>query len=150
MKIDVNELKDYAVRFRRAIEKSLKTEDYSWDTNFIRFPYGCCTYASDLLQKYLYNNGIETLSVAGVYNNDSHCWLETYDGIVIDITGDQYSSRKGLMHYSIPVYVGRKDEFHSLFKLYPPAAYEEKNDPLGKGKKESDFEIRYAFVMRYM
>lgn len=117
--------------FRRAIE-----ENRSKDRLLYSFPKGCCTIACSLLQRYLFENGVETDCVVGEYvkngESDSHEWLEYAERIVIDITGDQYSSRNDALKYLIPVYVGPKDEFHQLFQEKPREPYKEPEpDPFG-------------------
>ena len=115
----------------------------------LSFPDGCCTYASDLLQKHLYKKGIITDYMSGQYgdgfNSESHAWLETKDGIVIDITGDQYKNKE--LKFTTPVYVGsRVNGFHDKFKLDARVAYSNIKDPL---VSYSDFDRRYDAVMKY-
>ena len=45
----------------------------------------------------------------------THAWLETSEGIIIDITGDQFGYRRDNLFFDIPVYVGMADSFHRLF-----------------------------------
>lgn len=110
--------------FRRALEKN-KSEMLLLHS----FPKGCCTIACFLLQRFLYENGIETERIVGENSRnskfESHVWLETNDGTVIDITGDQYSSRDDAFSYQIPVYVGPKDKFHQLFRVKYREPYKE-------------------------
>ena len=60
------------------------------------FPRGCCSFASDLLQRYLIEQySFHTWYMSGQYgygwNAKNHAWLESEDCTVIDITGDQYA-----------------------------------------------------------
>lgn len=67
--------------------------------------------------------GITTYYVCGYYGQgdfgavQSHAWLITEDGIVIDITGDQFENKKQFYNYNIPVYVGESDDFYELFEV---------------------------------
>lgn len=84
-----------------------------------RFPHGCCSFASDILQRYFCDHNIFTWYISGSYGygwtKETHAWLETEDGTVIDITGDQYRDKKP--QFTVPVYVGPKnDGFHEKFK----------------------------------
>lgn len=52
------------------------------------------------------------------YNNQSHAWLETVDFcFIIDITGDQFTNNPLFLNYSPKVYVGKRDEFHCMFRV---------------------------------
>ena len=79
---------EMASSFRKAIEDAIDSGNLH-EVNLLGFSVGCCTYASDLLQRYLFENGIVTIQMSGEYGNgrtgESHAWLETLDGIVIDI-----------------------------------------------------------------
>lgn len=117
---------------------------------WLLFPIGCCGMASDLLQRYLFEQGIFTWYMSGRHgygiDSESHAWLETTDGTIIDITGDQYKYKK--LKFKTPVYVGvLADRFHDRFELDEPVAYERKEDPLGINRKA---EIRYKTVMKYI
>ena len=144
--ISEDELKRIAFQFRKAIIEAVfsgKIREMS------SFPVGCCTSASDLLQRYLSERGIFTWYMSGQYghglNFESHAWLETHDGIVIDITGDQYKYK--VLKFSTPVYVGsRADGFHDKFRLNTPVEYSNTKDPF---VSYSDFDRRYDDVMEY-
>ena len=144
--ISEDELERIAFRFRKAI---IEAVDSGTIREMSSFPIGCCTYASNLLQRYLSEREIFTWYMSGQYgygfNSESHAWLETYNGIVIDITGDQYKY-KALM-FTTPVYVGsRADGFHDKFRLSAPMEYSNTKDPF---VSYSDFDRRYDAVMRY-
>ena len=47
----------------------------------------------------------------------SHAWLELSDGVIVDITGDQFKYDKVFLNYNVPVYVGKMDAFHALFDV---------------------------------
>ncbi len=143
-----NELFEIALRFREAIEEIVRAGEIR---EICGFPTGCCVIASDLLQRYLIEQGVFTWYVSGKYgygwdNGESHAWLETQDGIVIDITGDQYKYKK--LRFTKPVYVGpRNDGFHEKFVLAKPVAYYRDNDPLVTFRKQ---DVWYDIVIRHM
>ena len=107
-----------------AIEEAVRAGEIK---EMATFPRGCCSFASDLLQRYLIEQyNFFTWYMSGQYgygwDAESHAWLETQDGIVIDITGDQYAFKK--LKFTKPVYVGpRLDGFHDKFELDEPIAY---------------------------
>ena len=138
---------------------AVKNGDFLSDKNFCEFPRGCCSYASSLLGVWLYDNGINTYDVSGKYEDDhdfqSHEWLETEDGIVIDITRDQFKDSKAPYQCKDRVYVGERDDICELFREY--ANSQDKKiylaiDPdtrteLGHEHKLSE---RYDIIMKYM
>lgn len=143
------ELYDIASKFRNAIQAAIRSGDVS-DINLRNFPFGACGYTSDLLQRYLSEKGVPTLYVSGQYGNGleakNHAWIETLDGTVIDITGDQFASQEP--HFSVPVYVGpRENGFHDKFILEDPKLYQPSEDPFYYDKK---FEDRYRAVIGHM
>lgn len=136
-----------ASTFRTAIEEAVRCGEIKETATF---PYGCCGFASDLLQRFLFEKHIFTWYVSGRYgygwSGESHAWLETRDGTVVDITGDQYKHKKPC--FNEPVYVGeRSDGFHDQFDLDPPVAYQFGDNPI---EWDQDFDCRYRLVMRHM
>lgn len=136
-----------ASAFRKAIKTSIKCGDIT-ETNLRQFPFGCCGYASDLLQRYLFEIGVSTLYYSGQYGYgwtaENHAWLETSNGIVIDITGDQFKDK--VPYFACPVYVGpRENGFHDQFVLKKPIYYHE--DPCANKKW---FETSYNAILRHM
>ena len=89
----VSLLKAEVYRFRHAIDQYVEREPHPFLT---QFPAGCCKHASLLLARYfgemqrmkpeLIANG-RRINEEG--HRESHAWLEL-DGIVIDITADQF------------------------------------------------------------
>ena len=135
-----------AKSFRTAIEETIRKDKiYYYNLRF--FPQGCCTYVSDLLQRYLVEKfEFYTWLMSGEFEKEndfeSHAWLETPDhNTVIDISGDQYRNNKYLS-FDQPVYVGtRIDGFHDKFVLREPIAFTKANDPLWiDRKKESQYQ----------
>ena len=137
-----------ASAFRTAIEEAIRAGEIQ---EMATFPRGCCSFASDLLQRYLTEQyGIFTWYMSGHYgygwDGESHAWLETQDEIVIDITGDQYRYKK--LKFTEPVYIGSRDDgFHDKFELDEPVAYLRDEDPFGRNQ---DFDRRYEAVIRHL
>lgn len=111
-----------AQEFRSAIDDAVSAGEFVRDISFSGFPRGCCGDASELLAEYLEEHGIGTVQICGeylrgeFYDKQSHAWLLTEDGIIIDITGDQFKYNPTFLCYNIPVYVGPMDAFHRLFE----------------------------------
>ena len=126
--IDANELRNIAELFRQAIDVYISSGD---PKNHLlqSFPKGCCTLVSGFLQRYLFDNGVKTFVERGEYRCgnevDNHEWLITDNGIIIDITGDQYRTRQGRIEYDKPVFVGPIDDFHKLFSIKGKEPYTE-------------------------
>ena len=78
-----------------------------------------------MLAQYLIDNGIGPITyVNGTYYGDDsedrwcHAWL-VVDGMVVDITGDQFRHHPAPLTFNIPVYIGPTAEFHRLFEVGP-------------------------------
>lgn len=85
---DIRFIEEIALKFRLAVE-NLAPKDFDESTWFSKFPKGCCGDTSELLSKYLMENGIVVEYVNGVWNTQWHAWLE-YMEYIIDITADQF------------------------------------------------------------
>ena len=73
------------------------------------FPSGCCGVASELLGHYLNTqHGLKAEYICGERDGLTHAWLEL-DGVVIDITGDQFDGRP-------PVFMAAKDEWYTSWE----------------------------------
>lgn len=112
-----------ASEFRTAIENAKAAGEFEFDFSFSQFPRACCGDTSDLLGQYLLENKIKSTYVCGnrYFDNpeegtQSHAWL-LVDGLIVDITGDQFINNSLYYNYSIPVYVGTGDAFHFLFEV---------------------------------
>ena len=147
---DLEKIRSMATMFRKAIERAKYERKL---VGFMtRFPDQTCSYTSDLLQRYLLENGIFTLYVSGDYRIggkvDSHAWLETKDEIIIDITGDQYNNRNDEFFNDCPVYVGGKTKLYSLFRLNgEKLPYILEKSPLGMTKHQLEKEENYSAIV---
>ncbi len=122
---NIAEIRMLAQSFREGIERAVKSGSISSRTTKSTMPYfpkGCCEVASDLLAQYLLENGVHTKSVHGEYDYDDwenkfpHTWLETDEGVIIDITADQFVGKKVFDTFTLlPCYVGLDRGFYSLF-----------------------------------
>ncbi|PWT28230.1 hypothetical protein CPT75_14455 [Butyrivibrio fibrisolvens] len=118
----MSKLYNLVYSFRKAIEAAVIDGCFERKNRMSGFPIGCCDDACDLLGMYLHQKEIDTIKVIGTYRDlipdhlQNHAWLLMGGEVIIDITGDQFSNRKELLFYSIPVYVGKEDEFHKMFK----------------------------------
>lgn len=122
---NITEIRRLALAFREGIERAVGSGDISPRTTkstMPSFPRGCCDIASDLLAEYLLENGIHTKSVHGEYDYDNwenrfpHTWLETEDGVIVDITADQFAGERVFKAYDLmPCYVSTDRTFYYLF-----------------------------------
>ena len=89
---DTLRIRDLAKRLRAAIEAcDLKTLPIT----FHEFPRGSCGDATLILAKHLKDNGQKGFAyVCGMRDGHSHAWLER-DGLIVDITGDQFADNEG-------------------------------------------------------
>lgn len=131
-----DEIKCLAARFRRGAEIALSKGEFK-EQPFNNFPNACCGDATWLVAQYIMdhdpNNSMQYRYVYGRYFDDDfekrcgHVWLEVIwpeikKKAIVDITSDQRQ-----FHYSdvfpacasVPYYVGRKNEFYSLFEVIP-------------------------------
>lgn len=147
-------LKNIAENFRLAIEEAQKAGELKGNMKF--FPNGSCSYTCDLLQRYLHEQGIETFCFYGQASYgecvESHVWLETEDGIIIDITGDQYKSRIGKFYNSISVYVGSMTPFYRLFEQEGSITpyCEPDFDTFGKTQLQLNADYNYEIILKHM
>lgn len=110
---------DEVKHFRDAMDIAKESGEFRTIYPFFKFPKDCCDYTCDLLDQYLSERGIITHQVNCVskYNESwHHVWLETSDGILIDITADQFIEKISQLN-EIPkaVYVGEKGQIHKIF-----------------------------------
>lgn len=72
-----------AQKYRDAIRRAYENGEFH-KLPFSRFPDGCCGAASDILGKFLYENGICTKVVSGIDPDTTHAWLVVDDDIFRD------------------------------------------------------------------
>ena len=111
-----NNLYQLAVRFRKAIDDAKTAGELECEYEPFRkdrmrkFPNDCCDDTCDLFWHYLFDIHGIVLKQYGAYyarEHTRHNWLETEDGIIIDLTGDQFPHRPA-------VYVDTDDSFYRL------------------------------------
>ncbi|AXI60063.1 hypothetical protein DLD99_06135 [Pseudomonas kribbensis] len=94
---------ELATSFRLAVEIVVDTGNVPMHIQ--GFPRGCCGIISELMGEYCNTLGIgEVFYVCGMKDGASHAWLEV-DGLIVDITGDQFSDRPG-------IYVDKPDAWY--------------------------------------
>ena len=119
--ITMSELLHLVCNFRKALEAASVAGEFYHKCVFSGFPKGCCGDTCDLLGQYLISHGIKTGYTSGVWygsnnNQHTHAWLVREDGLVIDITGDQFSDDSQFYNFNFPVYIGEETTFHQLFQ----------------------------------
>lgn len=151
-------LRRIAQSFRDAIDEAkTNREPYIF---FSKFPTGQCGYTTELLAKYLSTKGYtHMLYETGSYHwedfeqnpdhePNQHTWL-IVEGLVVDITGDQYKYYDEPIKNDVPVYVGPKTPYYELFDVHPNGRYETSgyspDDPKGK-----DLDNWYRVIMKHL
>lgn len=115
---NINKLRDIVYDFRKAIEFNLNSTLFSGEIR--RFPERGGVEASIYLKKYLEEKyGIKTAIKIAVNDdellNNSIAWLETTEGLIIDIIGNQDKGIGKDQSKNI-AYIGEYDCFHSGFE----------------------------------
>lgn len=121
-------LEELVSDFRKAIERAKDNNERG--EFFRKFPTGQCGNTSDMLAQYLIDNGFSPITyVNGTYYGDhwddmqAHTWL-IVDGLLIDITGDQFKYHEAPLKNNVPVYVGPMTEYYELFEITPGGMHE--------------------------
>lgn len=147
-----------AQNFRDAIEAAKSNrEPYIF---FDKFPTGQCGYTTELLAKFLSSKGYtDMIYETGVYHwedfevnadhePNQHTWL-LVEGLVIDITGDQFRYYDEPVKNNTSVYVGPKTPYFELFEVHPCGRYKtngyDPNSPMGR-----ELDIWYNVIMKYL
>lgn len=113
-------LKDLVRDFRFAIDKAIVDGCFFYDVRFSHFPNGCCDDTCYLLSQYLIDHGYYCDVITGSYydgipyNNMNHSWIRLQNGLIIDITGDQFKYNS-LFKFDLPVYIGAETDMHKKF-----------------------------------
>lgn len=108
--MDIEAIKNIASRFREALEHTSKEAPRYLPFN--NFPKGCCGLTSSLLGKYLNELGFNCKHIIGTRKNpkedfsQTHAWSEI-EGIIIDITGDQFTDED-----RPAIYVDNEDDWY--------------------------------------
>lgn len=120
----MQKIKELAIRFRSAIDGAKSDGRFMADQNFINFPRGCCGITSELLARFLIDNGVDgtIICMYGTYYDDSlgwpsHSWLRINNDLIVDITGDQFEFYPRPINFKEPVYVGPYTRFHRMFEI---------------------------------
>ena len=106
-KYDLDRIKHLATQFRHACEEYTAYP-------FCFFPEGLCGCTSEMLECYLAENGVPSLTHVWGENPDSeetHAWTRIRDDLIIDITLDQFSKSFP------PVYIGKPLAIHKEFSI---------------------------------
>lgn len=107
--VDRKELDVVAEYFRRAIDEAKAEGQFDWEyepyhkDRMRKFPHDCCDDTCDLFWHYLFTEyNIVLQQISGDYKKEGtrHNWLETTDGLIIDLTGDQFAG--GRIMYAEP------------------------------------------------
>ena len=110
----MKDLRLLSEQFRRAIDAAYADNQFDWEyepyhkDRMMRFPDGCCDDTCDLFWHYLlieHNIVLQQISCYYIKGNTRHNWLETQDGLIVDLTGDQFKGRPA-------VYVDFDDGFY--------------------------------------
>lgn len=117
----MDKLYELSKKFRRAIDSAKSNREFTVRSCLFTFPNECCDITCDLLGEYLFENGIDTYQINAQSKYDyqrRHVWLVTKnEGVVIDITGDQFVGKKQFPNNIESVYVGEENEIHQNFSL---------------------------------
>ncbi len=122
-----SQLEKEAYKFRQAIEEAkaageFKSVKYRTD-RMNNFPHDCCDDTADLFTHYLFQKyKIDSIRIDGEYHDRkyglcAHSWQET-NGLLIDLTGDQFETDPSIPIKANAVYVGEMDAFHRQFKIF--------------------------------
>ncbi|MDZ4300185.1 MAG: hypothetical protein U1C13_00855 [Pseudomonas sp.] len=112
---------ELATSFRLAVEIVVQTGDVPMHIQ--GFPRGCCGIISELMGDYLNTVGLgEFFYVCGMNDGASHAWLEV-DGLIVDITGDQFSDRSGIYVDKPDAWYGEWEEDTKHLAVHAPSAF---------------------------
>ena len=130
-KISVRKLKKLATVMRAALVEGRA----GLHGNLTDFPNDCCDHAAIFLLLYLDNSGVDLTGFVRVEADlsenphDKHIWLEK-DGVIIDISADQFADRFGLKFD--PVIVSRDSPWHASLNA-------KREKPGQRGESELDY-----------
>ena len=144
--------------FRDAIDTAKANDESA--IFFRKFPVGQCGYTTEMLAKYLASKGYTQM----IYETGAYFWEDSYtnidhepnqhtwlcvDGLIVDITGDQFKHYDKPLRNDTPVYVGPKTPYFDLFEVHPcgrrkTSGYDP-SSPMG-----SDLDSWYNVIMKYL
>lgn len=114
-------LENLANEFRAAIEAAKQAGEMH--VYIRKFPVGQCGNISDILAQYLLDcKFTSVIYINGTYYGEncderwSHTWLEV-DGLIVDLTADQFQFQKVPLKNNTAVYVGPMNDWYQLFDL---------------------------------
>jgi len=142
-----DEILRLSTEFREAIRLCARRIPNDLPTKFRLFPKDMCEFSSNLLGRYLAENGFKHVryilgrrALSCSPGDEMHAWLEI-DGIIVDITADQFPDGLG------PVIVTRDTKWHARFQV------SECRDVVGfertRGMKD-DWDDLYLKVKRHL
>jgi hypothetical protein len=112
---------ELATSFRLAVEIVVETGNVPMHIQ--GFPRGCCGIISELMGDYLNTVGIgEFFYVCGMRDGASHAWLEI-NGLIVDITGDQFPDRLGIYVDKPDAWYGEWEEDTKHLAVHEPSAF---------------------------
>ena len=85
--------KRIATKLRQALDTAYGKGELTRYWPFSKFPDDCCEHTCDILDYLLSEEGIKSVQINGACKIDSgrrHVWLKTENGVVIDITENQF------------------------------------------------------------
>lgn len=153
------EIKEYAIRFRTAIEAARDAGEFDHQKRnqyepMVKFPHDCCDDTVVLFIHYLYHEfGEDSMEVIGSYFSEQlgctckHYW-QMFEGWVVDLTGDQFENDSDIKIKSIPVYVGPRGDFHNQFDIVQ-SKRSRGIECLGIDSHERMYKL-YASIMKHM
>lgn len=121
---DIQKIIELATNFRTAIECAKSDGCFSSDQWFRNFPQGCCGITSELLARFLIENGVtqEITYMYGECYDDSldrpaHAWLQIDGILIVDITGDQFKYYPEPIKSDNAIYIGPNNVFFRSFEI---------------------------------
>lgn len=112
---------ELATSFRLAVGIVVETGDVPMHIQ--GFPRGCCGIISELMGDYLNTVGLgEFFYVCGMKDGASHAWLEV-DGLIVDITGDQFPDRPSIYVDTPDAWYGEWEEDIKHLAVHEPSAF---------------------------
>ena len=112
---------ELATSFKLAVEIVVETGNVPMHIR--GFPRGCCGIISEHMGDYLNTVGIgKFFYVCGMKDGASHAWLEV-DGLIVDITVDQFSGRPSIYVDTPDAWYGEWEEDIKHLAVHEPSAF---------------------------